>query len=316
MAVLALEGVSKRLGGRQIVQDLTMTVEPGEVYGFLGPNGAGKTTTIRMIVGLSKPSAGRIAVLGHDVQRQRAEALRHVGAIVENPELYGYLTGWDNLLHFARLAGLDNPRPRMEAVAELVGLKDRIHDKVRRYSLGMRQRLGVAQALLAEPKLLVLDEPTNGLDPAGMREFRELMRQLAKTGMAVFVSSHLLSEVQQMCDRVAILKDGRIVTEARVADLMGHAADAVEFQVGDVERTLALAEGRGLRANRTETGLVRVAMPAETAPAFVRALVQADVDVFAVTPERRSLEEAFLSLTDEVGSTEIAPVREGGGAHA
>ncbi|MBX5436110.1 MAG: ABC transporter ATP-binding protein [Alicyclobacillaceae bacterium] len=224
--VLTLEHVSKRIGSRWIVEDVHMTVRAGEVYGFLGPNGAGKTTTIRMIVGLARPSRGVIRVLGHDVHRDRSAALGHVGTIVENPETYRYLTGRENLIHYARLAGLRGAerQRRIAEVVDIVGLGARIDDKVKRYSLGMRQRLGVAQALLARPKLLVLDEPTNGLDPAGMREFRELIRRLAAEGMAVFVSSHLLSEIEQMCDRVAILKSGRVIAEAKVADMLSGRA--------------------------------------------------------------------------------------------
>lgn len=219
MSVLSVDGVAKKIGSRMIVEDVTMSVNEGEIYGFLGPNGAGKTTTIRMIVGLIRPTKGSIRIVGHDIEKERSKAIREVGTIVENPETYSYLTGMQNLVHYARLAGIDNRHKRINEVAEIVGLTDRIHEKVRRYSLGMRQRLGLAQALLARPKLLVLDEPTNGLDPAGMREFRELMRRLADGGMSVFVSSHLLSELEQMCHRVAIIKSGRIIAKWLVIHL-------------------------------------------------------------------------------------------------
>lgn len=297
--VLMLQGVSKQLGGRSIVKQLNMQVEAGEVYGFLGPNGAGKTTTIRMIVGLAKPTEGVIRIMGSDVQRERGAALQHVGAIVENPELYSYLTGRQNLLHFARLSRVPAQSGRIDEVADLVGLADRIDEKVRRYSLGMRQRLGVAQALLAKPKLLVLDEPTNGLDPAGIREFRAMIRGLAATGMSVFVSSHLLNEIQLMCDRVAILNGGRIVTEQRVEDLVSGAAASVVVRVNDVEGALQIAAIAGVRAEVMTENQVRMVMSDQDIPGLVRELVAHQLDVYAIEPERNSLEDAFLHLTDE-----------------
>lgn len=299
VSVLTLQGVSKQLGGRTIVKQLNMQVEPGEVYGFLGPNGAGKTTTIRMIVGLAKPTEGTIRIMGHDVQHDRGAALRHVGAIVENPELYSYLTGRQNLLHFARLSSLVAPARRIDEVADLVGLADRIDEKVRRYSLGMRQRLGVAQALLAKPKLLVLDEPTNGLDPAGIREFRAMIRDLAASGMSVFVSSHLLNEIQLMCDRVAILNGGRIITEQRVEDLVSSAISSVLVRVNDVEVALQVAAAAGVPADVMAEKQLRFLMSEQAIPALVRELVARQLEVYAIEPERNSLEDAFLHLTDE-----------------
>ncbi|GGJ11754.1 putative ABC transporter ATP-binding protein YhcH [Alicyclobacillus cellulosilyticus] len=297
MHVLELRGVSKRLGRRMVVEDLNMTVEAGEVYGFLGPNGAGKTTTIRMIVGLIRPTAGEIRILGHDVQRDPVRALAHVGAIVENPELYSYLTGRQNLIHYARLAGVNDIARRVERVAERVGLADRLDEKVKRYSLGMRQRLGVAQALIADPKLLVLDEPTNGLDPAGMREFRELIRALAREGMAVFVSSHLLAEVEQMCDKVAVLRGGRVIAEARIADLtasVGH----VWLRVSRPDMAQAVLRNSGWEVAR-DGGRLRVAAKDEAAiAAVVRALVEQGIDVYEVAPGG-GLEQSFLALTGE-----------------
>ncbi|RIV18855.1 ABC transporter ATP-binding protein, partial [Alicyclobacillaceae bacterium I2511] len=227
MPILTLENLHKRLGRRDVIRGLTMTVEPGEVYGFVGPNGAGKTTTIRMIVGLIRPSAGRVTIGGFDVQHQRSHALAQVGAIVENPETYSYLSGRQNLMQYARLAGVADAGLRIDEVTEQVRLKDRIDDKVKNYSLGMRQRLGVAQALLARPKLLVLDEPTNGLDPAGMREFRQLMRDLADQGMAVFVSSHLLGELEQVCDRIGVIQQGELIVEEGMAALKARSGNTI-----------------------------------------------------------------------------------------
>jgi ABC-2 type transport system ATP-binding protein len=308
MPVLEAANVAKKIGSRWIVEDLNMAVEPGEVYGFLGPNGAGKTTTIRMIVGLARPTRGSIRILGHDVQTDRAAALSAVGTIVENPETYRYLTGRENLIHYARLAGIDPGRRnrRIDEVVELVGLQGRIDDKVKRYSLGMRQRLGLAQALLAQPKLLVLDEPTNGLDPAGMREFRDLVRRLAEQGLAVFVSSHLLAEIQQMCDRVAILKNGRIIADGRVADLMVSGARGVHITVGHLSAAVSALQAAGFTTFPAdsstalqECGVVCIKVTQDAVPHAVRSLVAADIDVYAIEPERESLEDLFLQLTGD-----------------
>jgi ABC-2 type transport system ATP-binding protein len=211
--------LAKRFGARQAVVDASLTVRRGEVFGFLGPNGAGKTTTIRMLVGLVRPTAGEIRVAGHDLARAREAALRRLGCIVESPDFYDYLTGRENLQHFARM--IDRAaQERIEPLAELLRVRERLGDRVGTYSLGMRQRLGIAQALLGDPAVLVLDEPANGLDPAGIRELRTLLRQLAdERGLAVFVSSHLLGEVEKVCDRLAIVHRGRVLAEGPVAAL-------------------------------------------------------------------------------------------------
>ncbi|WP_172250566.1 ABC transporter ATP-binding protein [Saccharibacillus deserti] len=218
--VLRVRDLNKRIGRKPIIRTISFDVREGEIFGFLGPNGAGKTTTIRMLVGLIKPTSGSVEICGYDVQKQPEEALKYVGSIVENPEMYPFLTGWENLMHFARMHdGIGEDRIR--EVTELVHLGGRIHEKVRTYSLGMRQRLGIAQALLARPKLLILDEPTNGLDPKGIKEMRSFIRELAAGGLAVFVSSHLLSEIQLLCDRVAIIGGGRELAVGSVEELMG-----------------------------------------------------------------------------------------------
>src|SRR3954452_12044230 len=193
---LSVHNLKKVIGKKEIIKGISFDLKEGEVFGFLGPNGAGKTTTIRMLVGLIKPTSGKIQIGGFNIVDNFEEAMKHLGCIVENPELYPYLSGYDNLLHFARmLDGIGEERIR--EVTELVGLKDRINDKVKTYSLGMRQRLGIAQALLGRPKVLILDEPTNGLDPAGIREMRQFIRFLAEEeGLSVLASRHLLSEIQ------------------------------------------------------------------------------------------------------------------------
>src|SRR5262249_53056388 len=206
--VLSAQNLTKRFGRREAVADVSFDVHAGEVFGFLGPNGAGKTTTIRMLVGLARPDRGTIRIRGLDLATHFEQALSHVGCIVESPDLYRYLTGRENLLHFARMLGR-GAAGRIEELAALVVLSERLDDRVSTYSLGMRQRLGIAQALLGNPDILILDEPANGLDPAGIREIRRLVRRLAaQRGIAVFVSSHLLSEIRQMFDRVATLPPG------------------------------------------------------------------------------------------------------------
>ncbi|GIP33823.1 hypothetical protein J2TS4_30330 [Paenibacillus sp. J2TS4] len=210
-AVLQLKNVTKAINGKVLVDDLSLTIYAGEVFGFLGPNGAGKTTTIRMMVGLSSLTEGEILIHGHSLHKSYIEAMEHIGAMVENPDMYKFLTGYQNLLHYARMhRGVTEERIR--EVIRVVGLEKRIDDKVEFYSLGMRQRLGLAQALLHSPSLIILDEPANGLDPAGIRDLRTYIRKLAEEqNIAVFVSSHLLSEVELMCDRVAIIQHGRLV---------------------------------------------------------------------------------------------------------
>src|SRR5438045_174004 len=216
--VLRTRNLSKHYGARLAVDQLNLEVRRGEIFGFLGPNGAGKTTTIRMLLGLIAPTEGSVEILGGDVFAHRAEVLPRVGALIETPALYPFLSGRDNLRAFAHLLG-GAPTGRLDDLLELVGLAGRPRTRVSAYSLGMKQRLAIAVALLNDPELLVLDEPANGLDPAGIVEMRDLLRRLAGAGKTVFVSSHVLAEVQQICERVAIIDRGRLVREAPVAEL-------------------------------------------------------------------------------------------------
>jgi ABC-2 type transport system ATP-binding protein len=217
---LLVQGITKRYGARTAVAGLDLAVERGEVVGFLGPNGAGKTTTIRMCLDLVRPTAGTARVFGLDVAREGPRALARAGALIESPALLPFLSGRDNLEFFRRARG-GVARSRVDAVLATVGLLDRARDTVRTYSLGMRQRLGLAIALLADPDLLVLDEPANGLDPAGIVEMRELLRGLAASGRAVLLSSHVLHEAEEICDRAVIIARGRLVREGRIRDLVG-----------------------------------------------------------------------------------------------
>ncbi|MBD2847136.1 ABC transporter ATP-binding protein [Paenibacillus sp. IB182496] len=294
--VVQMRGVTKRIGKRKLIDNLTLDVPAGEVFGFLGPNGAGKTTTIRMMVGLMRLSEGEIIIRGQSISTAYEQAIRHVGAIVENPEMYKYLTGYQNLLHFARMIpGIS--RQRIEEVVELVGLKARIHDKVKTYSLGMRQRLGVAQAIMHKPSLLILDEPTNGLDPAGIRELRDYLRLLARNeGITVFVSSHLLSEMELMCDRVAIIQNGRLVDVRPIARGTDAHAAAVTVLL-DVDRA---DEARQLLAEAgaiIEGGLLRLEADRETVANINARLVGAGFKVYGIRTQAKSLEDQFLEMT-------------------
>jgi len=292
--VLVATNLTKVIGKRTIVDGVSFTINPGEVFGFLGPNGAGKTTTIRMLVGLIKPTTGNVTICGFDVRRDFEKALSNVGCIVENPDLYRFMTGRENLEHFARMLSLG--ASEVERVAELVSLAHRLDQRVGTYSLGMRQRLGIAQALLGKPKLLILDEPANGLDPAGIREIRELLRHLAHDReMAVFVSSHLLGEVELMCDRVAIIHKGQLLREGSVSDLISSRRE-MEFKVGDVERAANIVREKGLTF-RADTDRLWIAMDENDAPALVAALAEAGVAVFHAQRHAESLEEMFLQAT-------------------
>lgn len=292
---LSVQGLRKVIGKREIIQDLNFELKRGEVFGFLGPNGAGKTTTIRMLVGLIKPTAGSIHICGFDLNKQFPEAMDKMGCIVENPELYTYLSGWRNLQYFARMMdGVDESR--MTEVVRLVGLDARIHDKVKTYSLGMRQRLGIAQALLGRPKLLILDEPTNGLDPSGIREMREFIRYLAEhEGLSVLVSSHLLSEIQLMCDRVAIISKGRVVRVDTVKNLLAH-QERVNWRLSPVAQGIEVLR-RLTDSVETEGELVKTSYVEQEVGRWNQALVEAGVTVMEMSRKLPSLEVLFLELT-------------------
>ncbi|NMI07125.1 ABC transporter ATP-binding protein [Paenibacillus sp. SZ31] len=309
-SVLSVQNLKKRIGRKWIIKDVTFDVKPGEIFGFLGPNGAGKTTTIRMLVDLIKPTEGKIKVCGYDVNRDPERALKYVGSIVENPEVYTYLTGWENLEHFARMQpGVDNER--IQEVVDIVRLDQRIHDKVRTYSLGMRQRLGIAQALLGRPRLLILDEPTNGLDPKGIKELRVFIKQLASEGMAVFVSSHLLSEIQLLCDRVAIISAGRVLAVGGVSELIEDHSKLAIWHISPLEQGKKMLQDAGIALvgrpadvmdDTIVAGLGPNAVVAEMhedrIPDMVQQMVQAGVQVEGVQRIQPTLEQLFLKMTE------------------
>ncbi|TVY11668.1 ABC transporter ATP-binding protein [Paenibacillus cremeus] len=308
--VLSVNNVKKQIGKRLIIKGISFDVKAGEIFGFLGPNGSGKTTTIRMLVDLIKPTSGSITICGYDVQSHHNEALQYVGCIVENPELYGYLSGWENLEHFARmLPGITENRIR--EVVDIVGMDVRIHDKVKTYSLGMRQRLGIAQALLNDPKLLILDEPTNGLDPQGIKELREFIRSLADKGLSLFVSSHLLSEIQQMCDRVAIISHGEVIRVGEVAALIDESVSTVVWSVLPQAKALdvlltehevqILSQQEESYESGERTSVpekIVVQMNPDTIPVISRRMVELGVQLFGIEIKHPTLEDLFLKLTE------------------
>jgi ABC-2 type transport system ATP-binding protein len=294
--VVQLKNVTKVFGKRTIIDHLTLDLPSAEVFGFLGPNGAGKTTTIRMMVGLMSLTDGDVLIEGHSIRKDYEKAIRHVGAIVENPEMYKYLTGFQNLLHFSRMVpGIT--KQRIDEVVELVGLKSRIHDKVKTYSLGMRQRLGVAQAIMHKPSLLILDEPTNGLDPAGIRELRDYLRKLSREeGITVFVSSHLLSEMELMCDRVAIIQAGKLIDVRSIRQGAPLASEASRV-LFEVDRTQEAVEYLAKYDAAQEDGAAMVNVDRDTIAVINSELVTAGFKVFSIRVLNKSLEEQFLEMT-------------------
>lgn len=299
MTVLSVESLKKTIGKKEIIKNISFQVKEGEVFGFLGPNGAGKTTTIRMLVGLIRPTSGKITICGYDVQKQFIEAMRAIGSIVENPELYKFLSGRENLEQFARMLGPVDRR-RIEEVIHLVELDKRIDDKVKTYSLGMRQRLGIAQALLGKPRLLILDEPTNGLDPAGIRELRSFVKKLAhEEGISVFVSSHMLGEVQMMCDRVAIISHGQIIREATVKELIDAEYGNVEWVAEPADEALKLLQSHSTITDLTknEDGTLVCRMLFQQMDEVNDALVKHGIKVSGLRRLPHTLEDLFLELT-------------------
>jgi ABC-2 type transport system ATP-binding protein len=303
--IVQIKNVSKKIGKKLIIDGLTFDVRSGEVFGFLGPNGAGKTTTIKMLLGLMSITEGEMYIDGINVEKDFEKAIAKVGGIIENPDLYKYLTGYQNLVHFWRMYP-DVKKERIDEVIKIVGLEKRIHDKIKTYSLGMRQRLGVAQALLNSPKLLVLDEPTNGLDPAGIHELRNHLRTLAKEeNIAVIVSSHLLSEMELMCDRVGIIQNGKLVRIQDMKEMLEEETDSViALNVTPIEEAKVYLEGLSnkykVEINDKEIEIVE---NIENIPKLVEMLIGQGIKIYGIRKVQQSLEEKFLEMT---GGNEIA----------
>jgi ABC-2 type transport system ATP-binding protein len=313
---LSADRLTRRFGDLVAVNDLSFEVPAGGLVGFVGPNGSGKSTTIRVLLGLIAASSGTGTVLGESIEHPERFAAR-VGALIEAPALVGSLSARDNLRSLAALRGL--PAGRIDAVIETVGLTGRDGDRASTYSLGMKQRLGIAAALLPDPELLVLDEPTNGLDPAGIVEIRTLLRSLAADGRTVVVSSHLLSEIEAMADELVIIRFGELVYSGSLEELMSHAVErvlAAPASPGDMPRLIALVEARGWSCVPSGDELV-VSMPVEQAGDLNRAANDAGVVLRVLTPQKDTLEKVFLDLT---GSTDAelserrSKQRHGGGA--
>ncbi len=294
-------GLTKSYDGKEVVRDLSLEILPGDVYGFLGPNGAGKTTTIRMILGLIGKDAGSVRIFGSD---RPHESRRALGGIVEAPALYPYLTGRDNLRVLgAYSGGVDDEK--IDATLETVRMTKRADELVKTYSLGMKQRMGIAQALMTDPKIMILDEPTNGLDPAGMREVRELVRALnTDHGLTVFVSSHLLGEVSQLCNRVGIIQNGALVAQGPVAELLRpEGAVEVKLEVDDVDAASFVVEKLewATLAGQAPTGEMLLRLTEDRCAELNKVLVESDVGVRALIPQRMTLEDFFIEVTGSTG---------------
>ncbi|KUO70387.1 MAG: ABC transporter ATP-binding protein [Desulfosporosinus sp. BRH_c37] len=296
-AVLELNNLRKTIKGKEIIKGIDLTLYSSQIFGFLGPNGAGKTTTIRMIVGLIKPSKGSVSICGYSVAHDFGKALSNVGCIIESPDMYKYLTGMENLLQFAAM-DKQISQQRIKDVVDMVGLQHRVNDKVSTYSLGMRQRLGIAQAIMSRPKLLILDEPTNGLDPAGITEFRNLIRKLAyEEGMTVFVSSHLLVEIQQMCDVVSIIKQGSVIKTANVQEIIHN--DQIEWQLNNPEKAIAiLREHWNIEAVQLKKNTISADISQQPLDRINELFIREGLALTYCSTKQNTLEDLFLDLTE------------------
>lgn len=297
--ILRTTGLTKRFGTLVAVKDLNLELRRGEVFGFLGPNGAGKSTTVGMILGLVAPTAGSIELFGQKIDGNRWPALRRIGAVIQEPAFYPYLSGWDNLEALGRAIG-GIPRGKIPEVLERVNLLDRARDRYSHYSLGMKQRLGIASTLLRDPELIILDEPTSGLDPAGTKEVRDLIPQLAHESRAVFLCSHLLHEVELVCDRVAIIKQGVMLTSAPVQELLTK-GQALQIKVDDPAQAMSVLSALPwIKSVRNENGYLIVDAPKDSAARVNRTLAEHGIFASELISRNASLESVFLQLTGGV----------------
>lgn len=299
MNVLEVKDVRKKLGKREIIKGISFEVKEGQIFGFLGPNGAGKTTTIRMLVGLIAANSGSIKIMGHEISREKEKALAYAGAVVENPELYTYLSGIENLMQIARVRKV--PKSYVLEMVKLVGLEDRIKDPVRKYSLGMKQRLGLAVALLSKPKLLILDEPTNGLDPTGIIDFRKIIRRAVdETGTSVFISSHMLSEIQQVCDTVAFINDGVIQTvESINGDIVKTGLVYVYLAVKEVEQCKIILNTLDYISEiNNENNTLTFRIKENKISELIFELAEKRIHIEEIYKKHQDLEERYLQLVE------------------
>ncbi|MFJ7932066.1 ABC transporter ATP-binding protein [Peribacillus sp. NPDC096448] len=301
-SVLKVQSLTKKIGKATIVDNVSFEIKSNEIFGLLGPNGAGKTTIIRMITGLINRTGGMVMINGSDLDHDFEGAMNELGAIVENPEFYKYMTGRKNILHYARMSSNDISNERIEEVIKLVKLDHAIDKKVKTYSLGMRQRLGVAQAILHKPSLLIFDEPTNGLDPQGIREFRDYLKVLASEGVGILISSHLLSEMQLMCDSFAVIEKGKLIhTKEHIVDEKTETINEVSFTVSDgkLAKKILQEQFADIAILKNGAKTISVSATREQTANINRSFNVNDLDVFEIGITRKSLEDKFFEITEQ-----------------
>lgn len=296
MNVLEVNNISKSIGKKEIIKSISLSLKSGEIFGFLGPNGSGKTTTIRMLVGLIAPNRGTIKIMGKDIQKERESALRNVGCIVENPDMYNDFTGMENLRFYADMYG-NVSKSRIDELVEIIGLKDRINDKVKRYSLGMKQRLGLGQAILTKPKLLILDEPTNGLDPIGMHDFREIVKSMAKeNNSAVFISSHILGEVEQLCDSFAIIDKG-VIQAVEAVSKKSADIERLKIESKECDRLVKIFSSLDFINNiNCNENYILINMKSGNFHKIIKEIGKGDIDIDNICKIEDSLEDKFIKI--------------------
>lgn len=288
--ILECDNVSKKINKQMIVEKISFSVKEGEILGFIGPNGSGKTTTIKLILNLYKMDSGYIKINNYDLKKNFKKAISSVGAIIENPDMYMYLSGYENLILISKLYNI--PKSRVEEVIELVGLKSRIHDKVSKYSLGMRQRLGIAQAIIHNPNLLILDEPTNGLDPSGIHDLKKIIKKLAKSGMAIIVSSHILSELESFCTKVCFINNGKIIKKFKIDDLKKFSSAKNYIIELDTQKANLILSDYSYQILDREHLKINISTPELNN--FIYKLVINDIQIKEIKKEALSLEDIFI----------------------
>ena len=295
--VLEVLGLKKRIGLKTIVEDISFDMHEGEIIGLLGPNGSGKTTIMRMLVGLTKTTKGEVYCFEKPLGLGKVKMLKEVGAMIETPEFYNYMSGWSNLKQMARVCGKKVSRARMKELVEFVGLSKVIRKKVKTYSLGMRQRLGLAQALLNDPKILILDEPVNGLDPQGVKDFRNKLKEIAATGVSILISSHLLDEIEKVSDRVIVIEKGRIIADDKLDNLVADETIKTLISTYDVEKAEILVRELGIRYELTKDGFIFENISREDKARVITYLVTNNVELDSIRELTTSLEDRFLQIT-------------------
>ncbi|MBQ8681689.1 MAG: ABC transporter ATP-binding protein [Bacilli bacterium] len=295
--VLECNNIWKKIGHHVIVNDVSLLLRQGDILGFIGPNGAGKTTTIKLMLGLQFFNGGSVKIGGYDLRKDFVSAISNVGAIIENPDLYMYMSGYENLKICTKLYGLSEDR--ILEVAKLVGLENRIHDKVKKYSLGMRQRLGIAQAIIHRPKVLILDEPMNGLDPEGIKDLKVLLEKLAsEENMAILVSSHILSELENFCNRICILVKGKIVQDLKIDEIkeklanLNYILEVNRIDLHEILYHFEVIDENHIKINTTKDKLANI----------LKTLLLNDVDIYEIKKEVNSLEDVFLKVTKDISN--------------